>query len=179
MNLNNLFFYIYFFYVFQRLSEIFISNRNAKKLEARYQAEEVDTADSIRMKLMHVAWFLSWFIESSLFHFEINPFLKKSWLILIVLLLLFSQMIRALSMYQLKEFWTIKVFKMNRHPIVKTGLYRFFKHPNYLIVIIELALLPIMFKANKTALFFTLLNIFVIRKRIILEEKTLSSQSDY
>ncbi|MBC7428477.1 MAG: DUF1295 domain-containing protein, partial [Bacteriovorax sp.] len=78
-----------------------------------------------------------------------------------------------------KQFWTIKVLSMKNQQLVKTGLYRYIRHPNYLIVIIEFILIPFLLKAYITMVLFSILNLFVLSKRIKLEEETLINQTDY
>jgi methyltransferase len=54
------------------------------------------------------------------------------------------------------------------------GPYRLLKHPNYIAVAIEITVIPLMFSCYFTAIFFSILNIFVLKRRIKIEEEALS-----
>ncbi len=51
-------------------------------------------------------------------------------------------------------------------PLVQSGPYRFVDHPNYWVVIAEIAVLPLIFGLWQVALIFSLLNAAVLTVRI-------------
>ena len=57
------------------------------------------------------------------------------------------------------------------HPLIKSGIYKYFKHPNYLGVILEIAFIPLIYSAFATSIIWSIANIFLLRHRIRLEEK--------
>ena len=59
--------------------------------------------------------------------------------------------------------------------LVRRGPYRFMNHPNYLIVILEIAVLPLVFGLWQLALVFSLLNAVVLAIRIGEENRALAS----
>jgi len=59
-------------------------------------------------------------------------------------------------------------------PLVRRGPYRFMRHPNYAIVVAEIAVLPLAFGAWQIALVFSLLNLLVVAYRIRVEERALA-----
>jgi len=59
---------------------------------------------------------------------------------------------------------------------VRRGPYRFMRHPNYAIVCIELAVLPLAFGAWKVALFFTCANAALLAWRISAEDRALDAR---
>ena len=59
-------------------------------------------------------------------------------------------------------------------PLVRRGPYRFLRHPNYLIVIGEIAVLPIAFGAWRIALVFSALNLALLAWRIRVEAQALA-----
>jgi methyltransferase len=61
-------------------------------------------------------------------------------------------------------------------PLVRTGPFRWFRHPNYLVVIVEIAVLPLAFGAVWIALLFSGLNLLLIIRRIRIEERVLASR---
>jgi methyltransferase len=166
---------IFFIYGVQRIYELILGHKNEIFLKKEYNATEANPIDSIRMKIFHLSWFLCWFWEA------VNKNQTQSltffWIFIAILFL--CQWVRFKTMKLLKHFWTIKIFRMNHHPIVFSGLYNYVRHPNYLAVIIELFLVPVLFKAYWTAIVFSILNILVLKWRIELEESVLMSQSDY
>jgi methyltransferase len=61
--------------------------------------------------------------------------------------------------------------------IVNSGPYKFFRHTNYAAVITEIAVIPLIFGCYYTAAVFTLINLFVLRRRIGIEESALKPKS--
>jgi methyltransferase len=59
-------------------------------------------------------------------------------------------------------------------PLVRTGPFRYFRHPNYLLVIAEIAMLPLAFGAIVIATVFSALNLVLITRRIRIEESVLA-----
>lgn len=166
---------IILFYTFQRLSEVLISRFNESWLKKNCAAIEIDPKETQRMKLFHTCWFIALIIEANIKKALFSPFTSFAILVILGLCLL----VRFLTMKKLKKFWTIKILKNVGHVLVTDGLYRYLRHPNYLIVILEFLFLPLLFKAYFTMIIFSLLNIFVLYNRIILEEETLMKVSNY
>ena len=54
--------------------------------------------------------------------------------------------------------WTTRIVVVPGEKLVRRGPYRFVNHPNYLVVIAEIALLPLVFGLWQVALVFSLLN---------------------
>ncbi|MGK4422660.1 isoprenylcysteine carboxylmethyltransferase family protein, partial [Klebsiella pneumoniae] len=59
-------------------------------------------------------------------------------------------------------------------PLVASGPYRYFPHPNYAVVVAEIALLPLALHLSVLALIFTVLNLTVLAIRIRAESRALS-----
>jgi methyltransferase len=58
-------------------------------------------------------------------------------------------------------------------PLVKTGPYQFLNHPNYAVVVAEIAILPLVFGLPWYALVFSVLNLLVLSVRITAENAAL------
>ena len=58
---------------------------------------------------------------------------------------LFLQAARIWVIASLGRFWTTRIISLPGEPLVRRGPYRFAPHPNYLIVIGEIAILPLAF----------------------------------
>ena len=73
----------------------------------------------------------------------------------------------------LGKFWNTKIYHIPNLPLVRKGPYKFIKHPNYLIVIAEIAIIPLTFHLYYTAIIFTILNAIMLSVRIKEENKVL------
>lgn len=70
--------------------------------------------------------------------------------------------------------WTTRIIVVPDAPLVRRGPFRFVTHPNYLVVVGEIAVLPLVFGLWRLALIFTLLNAAVLTIRIRAENRALS-----
>jgi methyltransferase len=71
--------------------------------------------------------------------------------------------------------WTTRIIVLPNAPLVTGGPFRFVSHPNYLVVIGEIAVLPLVFGLWEVALVFSVLNAIVLWIRIRAENEALSS----
>lgn len=78
----------------------------------------------------------------------------------------------------LGEQWNVQIMVSSR-PIISSGPYQYVRHPNYTIVIIEMAALPLVHSAYLTALSFSALNAGVLWRRIRHEEAVLCARPEY
>jgi methyltransferase len=70
--------------------------------------------------------------------------------------------------------WTTRVIVLPDAPLVTRGPYRFVRHPNYLIVALEIPVLPLAFSAWQIALAFGLANLALLAQRIRIEARALA-----
>ncbi len=70
--------------------------------------------------------------------------------------------------------WTTRVIALPGAPRVRRGPYRFLRHPNYLVVALEIPLLPLAFGAWQMALGFGLANLALLAHRIRVENRALA-----
>lgn len=80
--------------------------------------------------------------------------------------------------FSLGKFWNTRIYHIPDIPLVKKGPYNYFKHPNYLIVIAEIAVIPLIFNLYFTAIIFTLLNAIMLFVRIKEENRVLLIKYD-
>ena len=160
--------------VLERLLELVVTERNARRLRAR-GGFEVGRAHFGPMALLHTGLLIAAPLE--VFWLQ-RPFLP--WLGTIMLALVAGTMgLRYWAISSLGDRWTTRVFVVpDESPSVR-GPYRWMRHPNYLAVIVEVAALPLVHGAWWTALVFSIANAFVLRVRIRVEEEALASNSDY
>ncbi len=76
----------------------------------------------------------------------------------------------------LGRFWTTRILSVPDEPLVRRGPYQFMRHPNYVVVAAEIALLPMVFGAWQTALVFSTLNAGLLAHRIRVEDAALESR---
>ena len=69
--------------------------------------------------------------------------------------------------------WTTRIIVVPGETLVARGPYRFVNHPNYLVVIGEIAVLPLVFGLWQLALLFSALNLALLSVRIRAENKAL------
>ena len=80
------------------------------------------------------------------------------------------QMLRYKIIYDLGKFWTTRILVVKR-PLVKTWFFRHFRHPNYMVVFLEVILVCLFFNDINSLIFFTIINSILLGIRIFYEEK--------
>lgn len=153
--------------VLQRLAELAVARRNTRRLMAR-GGREVGAGHYPLMVGMHVAWLAAIAFTTPL---ETQP----DWRLLGAYLVL--QGLRLWVLVTLGEYWTTRVITVDGAPLIRKGLFRFVRHPNYLIVTAEIAILPLAFHNVWVAVVFTVLNQFMLSHRIRIEQAALESRS--
>ena len=148
----------------QRLSELVIARRNTMALFAK-GGREIAPDHYPYMVALHTGWLAGlWMLATG------QP-VQLFWFGLFMLL----QVLRLWVLTTLGERWTTRIIILPGAPLVEGGPYRFFKHPNYMIVIGEIAALPLAFGMPLYALVFSLLNAAVLTVRIRAENAALKS----
>jgi methyltransferase len=84
------------------------------------------------------------------------------------------QLGRVWIVLSLGRWWTTRILSLPGAPLVKVGPYRWLRHPNYLLVAAELAVLPLAFGAVAVAIVFSALNLRLVLRRIAIEERALA-----
>jgi len=154
------------FLIILRIGELILSKRNEKWL-LENGAIEYGQKHYPLIVLLHVLFIISLIIEYSMKRtVSYSSFL----LVLYFILLAFKTWVILL----LGKFWNTKIYRIPTYPLIKKGLYRYFKHPNYMIVIIEIAVIPLIFNLYFTAVIFTIFNAILLSVRIKEENKALN-----
>ena len=147
----------------QRLAELAIARRNTARLLAR-GAVEVASGHYPLIVSVHTFWLASlWWLA---------PGQPVYWPLLALFLLL--QLGRVWVLATLGNRWTTRIIVLPGEPLVTGGPFRFVRHPNYLIVAAEIAVLPLAFGLWEMALIFTALNAGVLFIRIRAEQRALA-----
>ncbi|MGH7799274.1 MAG: isoprenylcysteine carboxyl methyltransferase family protein [Thermodesulfobacteriota bacterium] len=152
------------FVILQRLIELLIARRNEKILKAQ-GAIEFDKNGYRVIAAMHVAFFISLICEKVFFQRTLNTY----WIVFAVLFA-GAQVLRYWAIKTLGLYWNTKILVLPNHKLVNTGPYKYLRHPNYIAVITEIAVIPLIFSCYLTSVIFSLINIFLLRRRIKIEE---------
>lgn len=159
--------------ILQRLTELVIAKNNEKRMIAQ-GAYEVGARHYPAIVLLHTAFFVSLLLEVVIR----KPSLSPLWGVLLTVFLL-TQLLRVWCLASLGKYWNTKIIILPGADVVMKGPYKFIRHPNYVIVAIEILVLPMIFGAYITAILFTLLNAWMMSVRIPQEERALKETTNY
>lgn len=148
----------------QRLGELWLSRRNARRLLAE-GGREIGVGHYPLLIAVHVLWLAAIF-------FLIPAGAPVYWPLIAAYLVV--QAGRVWVIASLGRFWTTRVIDMPGTPLVRRGPYRWLRHPNYLVVALEVALLPLAFGAWEIALAFSAANLAVLAWRLRVETAALA-----
>ncbi len=146
----------------ERLFELWLSRRNMLRL-LEQGAREHAPGHYPLIVAVHLLWLVA--LWSLALWRPVDGF----WLALFVLL----ELGRIWVLATLGRRWTTRIIVLPDAPLVESGPYRFLNHPNYWVVIGEIAVLPLVFGLWQVALVFTLLNLAVLAIRIREENRAL------
>lgn len=156
----------------QRITELLISKRNEAWLKAQ-GGYEVGAEHYKYMVLLHLTWFLAMVAE----HYTRTTSLSSFWHAWLSVLFV-AQLGRYSVITTLGKFWNTRIIVVPNAPLIKRGLYRLIKHPNYWIVGTEIAVVPLVFELYITSLIYTILNAMMLIVRIRVEESALANKDN-
>ena len=148
----------------QRLGELVLSRHNTRRLLKR-GAIEVGASHYPLIVAVHAAWLIALWIWGR--DQQVNLLALSAFMAL--------QGFRIWILATLGARWTTRIVVLPGAPLITSGPYRFFAHPNYLVVVAEIALLPIALHLPAVALIFTALNAAVLVIRVRAETQALSA----
>ena len=152
----------------QRLAELVLAKRNTARLLAK-GGTEAGAGHYPLIVLLHAAWLLVlWLLVPG------DSPIGMPFLIAAVLL----QGLRYWVIATLGPYWTTRIITLPDAPLIASGLYRFLKHPNYVVVVLEIALIPLIFGAWEIAAVFSVLNAIALAIRIRAEDEALRPRRD-
>lgn len=161
------------FVILQRIVELFFAKRNERWMKAR-GAKEYGQDHYKAMVLIHTLFFLSLITEVLLLKKTVSSLWPT-----FIFLFIAAQMARIWVITSLGKYWNTKIIVLPGIEVVAKGPFKYVKHPNYLIVTIELLVIPLLFGAYVTAIVFFILNQIILRVRIPVEEKALRENTNY
>lgn len=160
--------------IIQRLGELMLAKSNERWMKER-GAKEVGQNHYKYIVMLHISFLLAVGIETILRGFSLSII----WTVMLGIFVL-AQVLRFWTIKSLGRFWNTKIIVLPEANVVKEGPYRYMKHPNYVIVALEIISLPLIFSSYITAVVFTLLNaILLLKVRIPIEEKALKDVTNY
>ena len=151
------------FVTLQRGSELLLARRNTRVLLAA-GAHEVGASHYPLIVILHVAWLATLWL--------LAPGRPIVWPLIGLFALL--QCARLWVLATLGARWTTRIIVLPGAPLVAGGPFRLLRHPNYAVVVAEIAVLPLAFGLWWIALVFSLLNALVLAVRIRAESEALS-----
>lgn len=154
------------FVAVQRLAELIYAKGNEKRLRAMGGIEHGRRHYPLFV-LLHAGWLVVLAVL-------VAPETVPNWPLIAIFAGL--QLGRVWVIATLGQYWTTRIITLPGAPLVRSGPYRWLRHPNYLIVIGEIAILPLAFNAIVIALVFSVLNAILLWHRIRVENRALAAR---
>lgn len=152
-------------YVFlQRMIELVIARRNTARL-LKEGGEEFGRRGYPLFIILHTLWLLCVVALAV-------PGSEPPWLLFALFVAV--QGLRYWALATLGRWWTTRLVSAPDFPRVKRGPYRFLSHPNYLVVVLEIALVPLILNEVTVAVVFSILNAMLLFWRIRMENSVLA-----
>jgi methyltransferase len=146
----------------QRLSELIIAKRNTSGLLAKGAIEHGASHYPV-MVLLHASWL------AGLWWLGWNATIIWPLMLLYIAL----QAFRVWILATLGARWTTRILTVPNENLVAKGPYKYIRHPNYLLVLLEVPLLPLAFGLWWFAMLYGILNIAMLAWRIRIEDQAL------
>ena len=155
---------------FERAAELVVSQRHAAA-SLRRGGVEYGRGHFPVMVALHTGLLVGCWLEPLALHRPFLPALEWPMIVLVVA----ANALRWWCIATLGPRWTARVIVMPGMPLVRTGPYRWFAHPNYVAVMVEGAALPLAGSAWITACTFTAANAVLLTVRLRCETRALAA----
>src|SRR3989337_2019151 len=155
------------FVILQRLTELLIAKRNERILKAQ-GGIEFDKNGYRVIVIMHVVFFVSLICEKVF----LSRMLNSYWIIVAALFGV-AQFLRYWAIKSLGVYWNTKILVLPNHQLINRGPYKYLRHPNYIAVIVEIAVIPLLFSCYITAIVVSVINLLLLNRRVRIEEMVL------
>jgi len=154
------------FLICQRLAELYVSSQNEKWL-LKNGAVEYGKNHYLYMVTMHTLFIIALIGE---YIWRDNIFVSYPLIVFFFVLIV----LKVIVITTLGHYWNTKIYKVPGTRPVASGIYKYVKHPNYIIVVCEIAVIPLAFGLYYTAIVFTILNALMLYVRINKENEALA-----
>jgi len=151
------------FVTLQRLAELALASHNTRRLRAA-GAIEYGRGHYPVIVALHAAWL------AGLWGLGYDRPVDRVFLMGFAVL----QAARIWVIANLGRRWTTRIMVLAGEPLVRRGPYRFVHHPNYLVVALEIAVVPLALGLPRYAAVFFILNVVVLLVRIYAENRALA-----
>lgn len=158
----------------QRLFELRLSQRNEVYILTQGGREHTSNYLQV-VKMMQLSWLLTMIAEVLWLDRSLMPVVTT----LALMATVAGQCLRYLSMRSLGRRWTLPLMTIPGTAVIDQGIYRYMRHPNWLGVVLEITAVPLIHGAYLTAILYTVVNAFLMNKRIRAEEQALSEDNNY
>jgi len=153
----------------ERVVELALSRRNVRRL-LRLGGIEAGAGHYPWMVFMHAAFLAACPLEVLVLRRPFVPALAAA----MTFLLATTMALRYWVVASLAGRWSTRVIVLPGARLVRSGPYRWMRHPNYVAVVLELLALPLIHGAWLTAASFSGLNALVLLVRIRVENAALA-----
>ena len=151
------------FITLQRLAELVLAAHNTSRLRAQ-GASEFGQSHYPVMVTFHAAWL------ASLWWFGWKQPVHLGFFALFVLL----QGLRLWVIASLGSRWTTRVIVLPGASLIRRGPYRWLRHPNYVVVALEIAIVPLALGLPVIAALFSILQVPLLLHRMAIETAALT-----
>lgn len=162
------------FTTIQRIGELFLAKSNERYLMAE-GATLIRETNYFYMVMLHTSWlvYLNYIAFFERLSFNTTVFAIGT------LLFVLGQTLRLTAIFTLGKRWSTRIIILPNCDAVRAGIFKYFRHPNYLGVVIELFALPMAAGLWQAAIFFSIVNFVILYFRICLEEHHLNLFNNY
>jgi methyltransferase len=167
-----MFLFVITFLILQRLAELILSKRNEIWLRGK-GAVEHGRDHYPWMVALHVTFILSLFVEFVLRYQTQNIFISIPYSTFFFLAWILILFVKLWVLASLGRYWNTRVLRVPDEVLVNRGPYKILKHPNYIMVVLEIFVIPMIFGFLYTAIIFSILNFIMLAIRIRVENKAL------
>jgi methyltransferase len=146
----------------QRLVELYIAHRNTRRL-LEHGGFEVGSGHYPAIVALHALWLVG------LWYFAWDVPVSWPWIFVYLVL----EAARGWIIAALGSRWTTRIIVVPGEQLVESGPYKYFRHPNYMVVAGEIFILPMAFGLWWYALTFAAVNGLLLYWRIRAEDEAL------
>lgn len=156
-----------------RIGELWVSRKNAQRFEGTFEPQPEPL-----FKWMVVVHSLMYIL------LPLELWLRKpdigGWLTLTATLATFvAFLLRFWTLRHIGKSWNVRILGGETYPICSEGPYQWVRHPNYLVVMLEIFWIPLIAHLWMSCLLLTVLNGFVLSVRIQSEERVLFQNPEW
>jgi methyltransferase len=166
--IENLALYLFIVTVLERFYELYVSHKN-RAWSMSQGGIEFGASHYKWMVGLHVCLVIAVPSEHYLIGSDLPPQIRVFALIGVII----CQALRWWIITTLGKQWNTRVIIVPGMNRITTGPYRFLNHPNYVVVVTEVLVLPLIYGSWMTSILFSILNGLLLRHRIQIENAAL------